>query len=111
MLYKQRVAKQPPAAAHRASVAADATGRWCAPCLQPRVRALLVVGRWNVSLATTTESLFAQSALFNSSLADWDTARVLNMGDTYVARPLGSLRDPRARRVAKRACCFGAGAP
>ena len=49
-----------------------------------------------MSLANTTESLFEGAALFNSSLADWDTARVVNMRETYVARRRCTLWDPHA---------------
>ena len=61
---------------------------------------VLLAGRWNVSLANTTQSLFTEAWLFNSSLADWDTARVVNMMDTYVPLP-SHPADPPAHRLAQ----------
>ena len=34
---------------------------------------------WDVSSANTTSDIFWNAALFNGSLADWDTARVASM--------------------------------
>ena len=56
---------------------------------------VLLAGRWNVSLAKTTQSLFEDAALFNGSLADWDTARVVNMQDTYVPPAVAPRRTAR----------------
>ena len=92
-----------------------------AECCWPPVRALfattraraLLAGRWNVSLANTTQFLFQGAALFNSSLADWDTARVVNMRDMYVPPSLHPADPPADSRLslAGRASCVGAGAP
>ena len=39
----------------------------------------VLVASWDVSSATTTHYMFWNAALFNGSLADWDTARVASM--------------------------------
>ena len=77
-----------------------------------------LVASWDVSSATTMNTMFRDAKLFNSSLADWDTTRVANMGSMYVAcrrctpqgLPAGS-RLGLAGRAARVVRAFVPGAP
>ena len=80
-------------------------GRRVRSCLLARL-----LPSWDVSSATTTRSMFDDAELFNSNLADWDTARVANMHDTYVSCRRCTPRGlPAGSRLglAGRACCTG----
>ena len=67
-----------------------------------------LVASWDVSSATTMYKMFDDAELFNSSLTDWDTARVASMHDTYVSCRRCTPRGlPAGSRLglAGRACC------
>ena len=65
-------------AGHHTPVGVDSCRRARA-CLCAHARRSLVVVSWDVSSAKTTFDMFLEAALFNASLADWDTARVASV--------------------------------